>query len=224
MSEPTLERPRAVVEVDSPLVYYIRRNGLIKIGYTTRFAQRMRRLRPDDLLAVEPGNLPLETGRHHQFAAFRVPHSEGREWYAPEPELLKHIARMAHLYEVPELPATPTPRAATQRADEPADEQVIDAEPLPFSGKALALFLRVSTGDVDLDTLSVDELIEVAQVAAASRTLLSHAIRELNRRGETFAQIAERLGVHEATASRWAKPPAEDRRRRRGGDSSGLIS
>lgn len=57
----------------SDVVYYIRRDGLIKIGWTGNLKSRMRKLRPDELLAVEPGCLHLETGRHHQFGAHRLP-------------------------------------------------------------------------------------------------------------------------------------------------------
>ena len=101
--------------MDQGIVYYIRRGGLIKIGYTARFVNRMRALAPDELLAVEPGNLRLEAGRHQQFAAFRV---EGREWFAPEPELLAHIALMASIYETPPLPPMPVPRIGNAALDE----------------------------------------------------------------------------------------------------------
>lgn len=84
-------------------VYYLRRDGLIKIGWTGDLKTRMRALRPDELLAVEPGCIHIETGRHHQFAAIRVREVEGVEWFAPEPELLGHIAQMASLYPTPDL-------------------------------------------------------------------------------------------------------------------------
>jgi hypothetical protein len=196
----------SVVGADDPLVYYIRRSGLIKIGFTTRFVSRMRRLRPDELLAVEPGNLALELGRHRQFAAFRVPHDDGREWFAPEPELLEHIAGMTQLYEAPPLPVR-QPRLPRQ--PEPPEEPFV---PGP---DALSIYMRLAAGELDADQLSVDELLSAAWVAVHSKLFMSAALSALNDRGETFAQIGKRLGVHEATASRWAKPPVEDLRRRR---------
>jgi hypothetical protein len=48
------------------VVYYIRRDGFIKIGVTGNFIQRMHKLRPDEVLAVEPGGRSLETARHRQ--------------------------------------------------------------------------------------------------------------------------------------------------------------
>lgn len=71
------------------LVYYVRRDGLIKIGYTTNLRLRMKNLRPDELLAIEYGTRALETQRHHQFVAFRA--GIGREWFEPATELLEHI-------------------------------------------------------------------------------------------------------------------------------------
>jgi hypothetical protein len=64
----------------------------------------------------------------------------------------------------------------------------------------------------DADT---QQLYDVAASLISARTTLAEVLTEINRQGDTFAQIGERLGIHEATASRWAKPPAEDRRRRR---------
>lgn len=80
------------------VVYYLRRGDHIKIGYTTDLARRMKVLRPDELLAVEPGNLSLEMGRHHQFASSQVEHPDGHEWFDPTPDLLVHIERMRSVY------------------------------------------------------------------------------------------------------------------------------
>ena len=44
-----------------PLVYYALREGLIKIGTTTGFAQRMSALDIDRILAIEPGSEDVET-------------------------------------------------------------------------------------------------------------------------------------------------------------------
>lgn len=78
--------------------------------------------------------------------------------------------------------------------------------------------VRLMTGEIDVRSLPKEDLYAIASalVPDKPRSLLHQALGALNDKGETFAQIAERLGVHEATAARWAKPPAEDRRRRRG--------
>lgn len=77
--------------------------------------------------------------------------------------------------------------------------------------------VRVMNGEINVDKLSDDELYALAKATRpdVARSTLHRVLIELNNRHRTFAQIGERLGVHEATASRWARPPAEDRRRRR---------
>lgn len=205
---------RAAVTADSSLVYYLRRGGLIKIGYTAKFVDRMRKLRPDELLAVEPGNIPLETGRHLQFAAYRVLEgADGREWYQPAAELLDHIARTAAMYEAPELPASPVARerkgpmrrASTWRGSPP--------EPLTPEERDAAYILAMFSG-ADLDGLDDETLFSIGKATFHARRILQVVVYELNERGETFADIGKHLDVHEATVSRWAKPPTEDRRRR----------
>lgn len=86
--------------------------------------------------------------------------------------------------------------------------------------------VRLMTGEIDVRSLPKEDLYALANalVPDKPRSLLYQTLAALNDKGETFAQIADRLGVHEATAARWAKPPAEDRRRRRAGDPPGLIS
>lgn len=69
-------------------------------------------------------------------------------------------------------------------------------------------------GELKYDDLDDEALLVLAQAAAANRETLYEVTTRLNARGWTFAQIGERTGRSEATASRWAKPPAEDRRLR----------
>ncbi len=73
--------------------------------------------------------------------------------------------------------------------------------------------VRLMNGEVDLDDLSNDELFALAAAAAGGRDLLHRVVVKLNDRKITFAQIGERLGVVESTASRWAKPPSPPGRR-----------
>jgi hypothetical protein len=195
---------RVIVGSDAPLIYYLRRDGLIKIGYTAKFADRMRKLRPDELLAVEPGNIPLETGRHLQFAEHRVlDGADGREWYQPARELLEHIDRLAAMYEAPLLP--------TFRPEPPAP---VMHEPIPKSELG-ALFLRALRGEANLDELDIDTLVMLGRGALHSRELVHHATVHLNPRGVTFAEIGSRCGVTESTASRWVNPPKPMGRPRR---------
>jgi hypothetical protein len=77
--------------------------------------------------------------------------------------------------------------------------------------------VRLTSGQVDYDALDDEALFALGAAAAIARETLYQVTRRLNDRGHTFIEIGQRLGVAEATASRWAKPPSEDRRRRRPG-------
>jgi hypothetical protein len=68
-------------------VYYIRVGHLIKIGLTTNLASRFSSLRPNEVLAIEPGGSELETAMHKQFASLRA----GGEYFHPGPDLQQHI-------------------------------------------------------------------------------------------------------------------------------------
>lgn len=77
--------------------------------------------------------------------------------------------------------------------------------------------VRLMNGDINVGALSRADLYAAAAVVRPeqARDLLARILTGLNDRGETFAQIGKELGIHEATAARWAKPPTEDRRKRR---------
>jgi hypothetical protein len=74
----------------SEVVYYMRFGNLIKIGTTGHLLARIRKLRPDELLAVEPGSYPLEKTRHREFARYQA---EG-EYFYPAPVLMGHIRKV----------------------------------------------------------------------------------------------------------------------------------
>ena len=79
----------------SQIVYYIRRgDGAIKIGTTTKPADRMAALRwehgPIEILLTHCGDGERERQMHARFAALRI---EG-EWFRPEMELLMWIANV----------------------------------------------------------------------------------------------------------------------------------
>lgn len=87
-------------------VYYIYRDGLVKIGTTRQLAQRMKALRPDKILALEPGNAHTEKKRHRKFRREWQgrEHENGTEWFHPSARLQRHIARLQRKYPVPSLP------------------------------------------------------------------------------------------------------------------------
>lgn len=74
---------------------------------------------------------------------------------------------------------------------------------------------RLAKGEIDVRNPDTTELYNLAGVLIGARESLAQVLSEINERGDTFATIAGRLGIHEATAARWAKPPSEDKRRRR---------
>ena len=79
-------------------------------------------------------------------------------------------------------------------------------------------------GDYEIKGRPKDELYDLAGALINARQTLARTLAELNEQGDTFAQIADRLGIHEATASRWAKPPGEDLRRRRRAPGDGATA
>lgn len=72
------------------VVYYVRINDHVKVGYTVNLRERVNSLRVDRsaLLAVEPGWRETEHDRHEQFAAER---QGRREDFNPSRRLLGHI-------------------------------------------------------------------------------------------------------------------------------------
>lgn len=81
------------------LVYYMRINGRIKIGYTTNLTQRSRTYPPGtELLAVEPGTRETEAQRHNQFSRSLA---QGREWFAESDAIKAHVTALAEAYKVP---------------------------------------------------------------------------------------------------------------------------
>lgn len=72
-----------------PVVYYLLIDGLVKIGYTQDFNQRIKAYPPSArLLATEVGTEALERSRHSDFVEYLA---LGREWFHPGPKLRAHI-------------------------------------------------------------------------------------------------------------------------------------
>lgn len=90
---------KAARQQASARVYYIRRADRIKIGTTINLALRMTELRPDEILAVEPGSYALEQQRHTEFAAIRV--TPRGEWFYDDPVLRSHIAAVVAKHGAP---------------------------------------------------------------------------------------------------------------------------
>lgn len=84
------------------IVYFVRREGLIKIGTTSHLANRLKAMSrggqmppgmtvgPVELLATTPGGRDVEARLHRQFDADRI---HGTEWFQTTPRLLRLIAR-----------------------------------------------------------------------------------------------------------------------------------
>lgn len=92
-------------------VYYVRRGDVIKIGHTVDLFRRMTTLRPDEVLAVEPGTREDETERHRQFAHLKLRQGKGSsEYFRDAPELREHIAAVIRDHGQP--PRLPTLQGA----------------------------------------------------------------------------------------------------------------
>lgn len=72
-------------------VYYALRGGLIKIGTTQNVGARIRALKADHLMAIEPGSYDIERATHQRFDHLR---KQG-EWFRPGSDLLDHIEALA---------------------------------------------------------------------------------------------------------------------------------
>lgn len=84
----------ARVQAGEPFVYYVQMPGdLIKIGTSRSVRRRMGSLTvgPDDLLALEPGSVEVESQRHAQFASLRMRRTER---FHDAPVLREHIAQL----------------------------------------------------------------------------------------------------------------------------------
>lgn len=197
------------------VVYYIRRGSHIKIGRTVRFRARMSALRPDEVLAVEPGGHEVETARHRQFKAHHIAgHPDGVEWFRLGDDLLAHIAGVAAEYGTPEQLVFPPKRPYKPRKASKEDWPATPGRTITADEIADRI-LRLNTFTRDDITDRSDALAWL--VATMIAPDLAHiVIGELYRRGETLEKVGEKLGVSGATASKMARPPGPDRRRRKG--------
>lgn len=81
-----------IAATERAIVYYMRIGNRVKIGFTTGLAERLRAIRPEELLAIEAGGYELEQRRHREFGHLRT-HGE---WFRLEAPLTDWIARLQH--------------------------------------------------------------------------------------------------------------------------------
>lgn len=94
-------------DTTTSVVYYIRRGAMVKIGTTQNLHARMSALRPDEVLAVEPGSYDREAEMHRRFIALRVPGQ--RERFYAGPALQQHVQEVRETHGPPpnDLPVLP---------------------------------------------------------------------------------------------------------------------
>jgi hypothetical protein len=86
-------------------VYYLRCGRLIKIGMTTNLASRFASIRPNEVLAIEPGGAEREAAMHQQFAELRA----GGEYFHPGRSLQQHVIKVREELGSPNWTASTVP-------------------------------------------------------------------------------------------------------------------
>lgn len=84
-------RARLAIKDRAGVVYFMRFGQLIKIGFTTDLPQRVKSLRPDQLLALMPGTMRDEESLHARFGPWR----DHGEYFRPGLDLLDFIDSLA---------------------------------------------------------------------------------------------------------------------------------
>jgi hypothetical protein len=82
-----LEQARIARRSRTSVVYYMRLGDRVKIGVTTNLTARLASVRPEELMATEPGDRSIEQARHRQFAHLRT----SGEWFKLEAPLTDFI-------------------------------------------------------------------------------------------------------------------------------------
>lgn len=90
IAEEERERRLAEARERDCWVYYLRCGRLIKIGMTTNLATRFASIRPNEVLAIEPGGAEREAQMHRRFAGLRA----GGEYFRPGADLQQHIKEL----------------------------------------------------------------------------------------------------------------------------------
>jgi len=91
-------RGRAIIKAARvEVVYYLRRDGMVKIGTTSNLKVRLATIPHHELLAVEPGGIGLERSRHAEFSAHRA---DG-EWFRASMEVMAHVVQIRKTHGAP---------------------------------------------------------------------------------------------------------------------------
>ncbi|WP_157849388.1 GIY-YIG nuclease family protein [Streptomyces violaceorubidus] len=91
----------------APLVYFARREKLIKIGKTTNLRLRMTALHAE-ALATEPGGIDRERHLQRRFKHARAS-ARSREWFHPTPDLIAYINELRATSSIPSLGSAAPP-------------------------------------------------------------------------------------------------------------------
>lgn len=103
---PRWQRRGREMDIDRPSwVYYLRCGNLIKIGTTIDLVKRFEAIRPNEVLALEPGGLIIEGERHREFAQLRA----SGEYFQPGPDLQRYILDLRKAFGAPNLTASLVP-------------------------------------------------------------------------------------------------------------------
>lgn len=88
-----MEELEREVRAERSVVYYLDLGSAIKIGTSVSLKARLKslRLKPDVVMATEPGDVELERERHREFAHLRIDRAEN---FRPEVDLLLHVKRV----------------------------------------------------------------------------------------------------------------------------------
>lgn len=102
-------------------VYYIRCGHLVKIGTTMDLGDRFRQIRPNEVLALEPGGQDLETRRHREFAQLRA----SGEYFHPGAALQQHVLALRQLHGAPARTGSLVPDGHDFFPDNPASSRLV---------------------------------------------------------------------------------------------------
>jgi hypothetical protein len=88
-----------------PLIYFARRDRLIKIGWSSQLYKRMKAVQAKPL-ATEPGDIVRERQLHRRFAHLLA---QGNEWFHPGPDLIAYINDLREKAGAPPITALSPP-------------------------------------------------------------------------------------------------------------------
>lgn len=103
------------------VVYFLKSNGFMKIGWTSDLDQRLKQYDPDArVLAVKPGTKKDETALHKKFAHLKT---HRREWFGITPQVMEEVERTVREHGEP--PRELNEPVVTKRIVGPRDENYI---------------------------------------------------------------------------------------------------